>query len=125
VAATVGSGSALDVGIALGTSAPLQLGAPGTIEHSPTVAMNPDGGLAVVFHRNLGGLNNAVVFQRLAIEGERDAQTVVALGDELELDTQSPPYPPSLTWTHGGWLVTWSRGQSPEFSTWGQVLAPS
>jgi len=124
VAATVGSESALDVGIALGTAAPLQLGAAATIEHSPTVAMNAGGALAVVFHRNLGGLNNAVVFQRLAIEGEGDAAVVVAVGDELELDTQSPPYPPSLTWTDGGWLVTWSRGQSPDFSTWGQVLAP-
>ncbi|MGH1348333.1 MAG: hypothetical protein ACRBN8_42665 [Nannocystales bacterium] len=125
VAGTIGSGSALDVGVALGTAAPLLLGAAGTIEHSPTVAVSPEGALAVVFHRNLGGLNNAVVFQRLAIGGKADAQTVVTLGDELELDTQSPPYPPSLTWTDGGWLVTWSRGQSPEFSTWGQVLAPS
>lgn len=123
VAATVGSESALDVGIALGLAAPLRLGAAGTTEHSPTVAMNPDGALAVVFHRNLGGLNNAVVFQRLAIEGEGDAAVVVAQGDEVELDTQSPPYPPSLTWTEGGWLATWSRGQSPDFSTWGQVLA--
>lgn len=121
VAATVGTDSALDVGIALGTDAPLLLGAAASIEHSPTVAMNPQGELAVVFHRNIGGLNNAVVFQRLTIEGD----VVAALGDEVELDTQSPPYPPSLTWTDGGWLVTWSRGQSPEFSTWGQVLAPA
>ncbi len=120
VAAAVGTQSALDVGIALGTGAPLLLGDAGSIEYNPTVAMNPQGALAVVFHRNLGGLNNAVVFQRLAIEDD----AVVAHGDPIELDTQSPPYPPSLTWTDGGWLVTWSRGQSPEFSTWGQVLAP-
>lgn len=121
VAATVGTESALDVGIAVGTGDPLLLGAAATIEHSPTVATNPQGELAVVFHRNIGGLNNAVVFQRLTIEGD----AVLALGEEVQLDTESPPYPPSLTWTDGGWLVTWSRGQSPEFSTWGQVLAPA
>jgi len=120
VAATIGTGSALDVGIALGDGDTLVLGDPGSLEHSPTVAQGPAGELAVIYHRNLGGLNNAVVFQRLAI----DADAVVAVGDPEELDTQSPPYPPSLTWTPGGWLATWSRGQSPDFSTWGQVLAP-
>ncbi len=118
VAGTVGSGNALDVGIGLGTAAPLLLGAPGSIEHNPTVAMNPDGELAVVYHRNIGGLNNAVRFQRLAIEND----AVVTVGDAEELDTESPPYPPSLTWTPGGWLATWSRGSTPDFSTWGQVL---
>ena len=120
VAAAVGMGNSFDVGIALGTGAPLLLGGAATLEHNPTVARNADGDLAVVFHRNVAGLNNAVVFQRLRIEDD----AVVALGDEVELDTESPPYPPSLTWTPGGWLVTWTRGQSPEFSTWGRVLAP-
>ncbi len=119
IAGTVGSGNALDVGIGLGTAAPLLLGAPSSIEHNPTVAMNDDGDLAVIYHRNIGGLNNAVMFQRLAIEDE----AVVTVGDAEELDTESPPYPPSLTWTPGGWLATWSRGSSPDFSTWGRVLA--
>ncbi len=120
VAAALASGGGFDLGIAVGTGAPLVLGEGGALEHSPTLALGPGGALAVVFHRNVAGLNNAVVFQRLAIEGD----AVVALGDALELDTMSPPYPPSLTWTPGGWLVTWSRGQSPDFTTWGQVLAP-
>jgi hypothetical protein len=67
----------------------------------------------------VAGLNNTVVFQRLRIESD----AVVADGPEVELGTTSPPYPPSLTWTPGGWLATWSEGQSPEFSTWGRVLA--
>ncbi|MCR9165884.1 MAG: hypothetical protein ACE37F_10175 [Nannocystaceae bacterium] len=119
LAGTLGSGNALDIGVALGTGTPLVLGAPGSLEHSPTVAMNEQGALAVVFHRNIAGLNNAVVFQRLAVEGD----AVVAVGEAEELDTQSPPYPASLTWTPGGWLATWSRGSSPDFTTWGRVLA--
>ncbi len=119
VVAALGEGNDLDLGLALGVEAPTLVGDAGSIEHNPTVAMNADGDLAIVFHRNLGGLNNAVVFQRLTIEGE----AVVTLGEELELDTMSPPYPPSITWTPGGWLVTWSRGQSPDFTTWGRVLS--
>jgi hypothetical protein len=119
VAGVVGSGNALDVGIGVGTAAPLVLGEAGSIEHNPTLAMNEDGQLAVVYHRNIAGLNNAVLFQRLAIDGD----AVVTVGDAEELDTDSPPYPPSLTWTPGGWLATWSRGSSPDFSTWGRVLA--
>ena len=120
VAGTIGEGNAIDVGLSVGTGPALLLGEPGAIEHSPTVAASPDGALAVVYHRNLGGLNNAVIFQRLRLEGE----TLMPDGEAVELDTMSPPYPPSITWTPGGWLVTWSRGQSPDFATWGQVLAP-
>lgn len=121
VAAALGSGTSLDIGVALFAGDPLQLGEPGYIEHSPSVAQSPDGALALVYHRNQSGFDNAVVFQRLRLRGSQ----VLADGDAVELDTLSPPYPPSITWTPGGWLVTWSRGTSPDFSTWGRVMAPA
>ncbi|MEM6292601.1 MAG: hypothetical protein AAGA54_15110 [Myxococcota bacterium] len=118
IAAAVGQGSSFDIAIAVGAGSPLLLGEASSLEHNPTLAAGPDGQLAVVYHRNLGGLNNAVVLQRLALRGE----SVVTVGEPEELDVMSPPYPPSLTWIEAGWLATWSRGSSPDFTTWGRVL---
>ncbi len=98
---------------------PLRLGEPGTTEHSPMLALGPDSSAAVVYHRVQAGAGNTVVFQRLTLAGD----TVSANGEPEDLDTMSPPYPPSVTaLPNGTWLATWARGQSPAFTTWGRVL---
>lgn len=92
-------------------------------QHNPSLATNDDNVFGVVFHRNQGGLDNRVVMQRLSTDGSA-TRMLAPFGDEVVLDDESPPYPPSIAWVGTGWLVTWSRGSSPNFTTWGQVIEP-
>ena len=95
-----------------------EFGAVGQRNAAPVVA-DGDGGSAVVWLRNVSGLQNEILVRRVET-GSR-----FAFGDEVAIPTERPvyPYPPILVALGAErYFVAWVEGRSPDLVVRGRFV---
>lgn len=107
-------------GASFGAATPtLEIGAPGRLDHTPTVVSAADGGV-VAWYRNIAGFQNELHVQRFYGSGQG-----LTAGDTAQIPTDAPaaPYAPALERvTDDVYFVGWSQGQSPALRLKGRFV---
>ncbi len=102
-----------------GSPASMTLGVPGEIDHSPVLAGGKWGGV-VAWMRNVSGLNNELVVERLSLE----AGQWVTVGEQVvDTETYVAPYLPGLTWLcDDAYFLSWVEGENPDYVVKGRFM---